>query len=109
MSYKIKTIPNFERELKGFAKKYRSIKNDLLSLSIQLSNNPRLGDEVIQDCYKIRMAISSKGKGKSKGARIITYIIVDEETVMLLSIYDKSEHSAIDTSKIKLLLNDIYK
>lgn len=40
------------------------------------------------------MAISSKGKGKSGGARVITLTVLISETdtnIVLLTIYDKSE------------------
>jgi len=86
MSYKIITIPTFDKELKSLSKKHRSIKVDLAYLGKQLLENPKRGDEILQNCYKIRMAIASKGKGKSGGARVITYIYIREETVYLLSI-----------------------
>ncbi|MCL4165465.1 UNVERIFIED_CONTAM: hypothetical protein GTU68_000936 [Idotea baltica] len=53
------------------------------------------------------MAIQSKGKGKSGGARVITYILVSEETVYLLSIYDKSELDNISDKELKDLLSYI--
>ncbi|WP_317045215.1 type II toxin-antitoxin system RelE/ParE family toxin [Algoriphagus halophilus] len=53
------------------------------------------------------MAISSKGKGKSGGARIITFVKITETTVFLLSIYDKSDKETIKDSELKELLNQI--
>ena len=50
------------------------------------------------------MSISSKGKGKSGGARIITCIKVVDENIILLSIYDKSEQSDIDSKLLSKLL-----
>ena len=53
------------------------------------------------------MAISDKGKGKSGGARVITYTVeVDEAsgTVTLLTIYDKGERESITSREIGLLL-----
>lgn len=108
MSYKIFAIPRFEKDLKRLAKKYRSIKDDLAELGEQLLDNPTLGDEVIENCYKIRLAITSKGKGKSSGARVITYVYVEDTTVFLLSIYDKSDQENIDDSEIRDLLKDIH-
>jgi mRNA-degrading endonuclease RelE of RelBE toxin-antitoxin system len=72
-----------------------------------LEINPKIGNEILQNCYKIRMAITSKGKGKSGGARVITYIYVQEETVYLLSIYDKSEHPTISDAVIRELIKNI--
>ena len=59
------------------------------------------------NCYKIRLAIKSKGKGKSGGARVITTVFVDEETVYLLDIYDKSEQSSISRAGLLTLLKDL--
>jgi hypothetical protein len=68
-----------------------------------------MGEPLGRDCYKIRMAITSKNKGKSGGARIITCVKVVNETVFLISIYDKSEKENIEDSKLKSLLeiNDL--
>jgi mRNA-degrading endonuclease RelE of RelBE toxin-antitoxin system len=107
MSYSITTIPPFERQLKRLIKKYPSILNDLALLSQELEENPTLGVLISNDCYKIRMAISSKGKGKSSGARVITYCLVEQETVVLLSIYDKSAQSTISDNEISDLLSFI--
>jgi hypothetical protein len=54
-----------------------------------------MGTSLGNNCYKIRLAIASKGKGKSGGARVITHIQLTKTTIFLLSIYDKSEQSDI--------------
>lgn len=69
------------------------------------SENPAIGKEIIPGCYKVRMAIASKGKGKSGGARIITHVHVSETTVYLLTIYDKSEQADISDNEVKYLLS----
>ncbi|MFA9213339.1 MAG: type II toxin-antitoxin system RelE/ParE family toxin [Candidatus Methylacidiphilales bacterium] len=104
MSYKIVPTHTFDRELKRLAKKHRSIKADVYELGEQLEENPTMGDEVIENCYKIRMAITSKNKGKSGGARVITYVYVAQETVFLLSIYDKGEQEDISNHELKELI-----
>ena len=53
------------------------------------------------------MAIASKGKGKSGGARVITYIQVTIHSVYLLTIYDKSNKDTVSDSEIKELLEQI--
>jgi mRNA-degrading endonuclease RelE of RelBE toxin-antitoxin system len=53
------------------------------------------------------MAIASKGKGKSGGARVITYIYIQEKTVYLLSIYDKSDHTSISDAVIRDLIKSL--
>jgi hypothetical protein len=100
MSYNILATSFFERELKTLAKKHRSLKNDLATLIEQLEQNPTTGTELGNNCYKIRLAIASKGKGKSGGARIITHVHVSAQNVYLIAIYDKSEMDNIDDKEI---------
>jgi mRNA-degrading endonuclease RelE of RelBE toxin-antitoxin system len=107
MSYRIVPTHTFDRELKRLAKKHRSIKADVYELGEQLEESPTMGDEVIEHCYKIRMAISSKNKGKSGGARVITYVYVAQETVFLLSIYDKGEQDDISNHELKELIDSL--
>jgi hypothetical protein len=107
MSYKIDTIAPFRKEAKKLIKKYPSLKSDLAELGSQLSTNPTAGTALGNNCYKIRLAITSKGKGKSGGARVITHFYVADNTVFLLSIYDKSDQENISDSQIKALLSFI--
>ena len=71
--------------------------------------DPIQGKPLGKDCYKIRMAVASKNKGKSGGSRVITCVKIIDETVILLSIYDKSDKESIEDSKLKSLLeiNDL--
>ena len=62
-------LPTFVKRLKELSKKYPSLKNDFSSLLKELEMNSRIGTELGKDCYKIRLAIKSKGRGKSGGAR----------------------------------------
>lgn len=106
MNYKIKTISVFERNLKKLAKKYPSIKEDFAVFLESLSLNPKQGIPLGNNSYKTRMKITStsKGKGKSSGARLITHIVVSQETVYLLTIFDKSEQENISDNQIKALI-----
>lgn len=105
MSYEIVAIPNFRKELKKLAKKYPSLKEEFAVLLDSLEVNPLQGVSLGNNCYKIRMAIASKGKGKSGGSRVITFVKISRTTVYLLSIYDKSEKENISDSELKELLN----
>lgn len=107
MSFRIELSSNFEKQLKKLLKKYPSIKSDVFELGKLLSKNPLTGTPLGRNCYKIRMAISSKSKGKSGGARVITHIQIINETVYLLSIFDKSEKDSILESEIDILLKEI--
>lgn len=105
MSYEILTIDSFDKQLKRLVRKYPSLKSEFTKLVIALKTDPKKGTSIGQECYKIRLAIASKGKGKSGGARIITYVAVSETTVFLLSIYDKSEQENINDKELIRLLN----
>lgn len=98
--------PKFKREAKRLIKKYASLKGELQSLAAKLTANPTKGVKISEDTYKIRLAVKSKGKGKSGGLRIITHVfakIVEEEdvrNVYLLAIYDKSDYESVKDSII---------
>ncbi len=109
MSYNILITSRFEKELKRLVKKFSSLKNEYEELILLLSNQPESGTYIGNNCYKIRLAIASKGKGKGKrgGARIITYIYHSAETVYLLSIYDKSEKTDLNANELKELISQL--
>ncbi len=108
MKYKVVYTDNFERELRRLAKKYRSIKNEVKELINSLEDEPKQGISIRKDCYKIRMAIKSKGKGKSGGSRIITHVVhVEDQMVYLLSIFDKSDQDNISDKELEKLLKAI--
>ena len=104
MSFDVIATEPFERKLKKLSKKYKSIKSDLSVVVEQLTENPTFGTPLGKGCYKIRIAITSKGKGKLGGARIITYVRILKETVFLLDIYDKSEQETISNKELKMLI-----
>lgn len=93
MSFEVLTTPEFESQSKALQKRHRSFKNDLKALVLSLMENPFQRTELSPGIRKIRMAITSKGRGKSGGARIITYTIITAESegrVYLMNAYDKS-------------------
>ena len=104
MSFNVKTITVFEKQAKRLIKKYPSLKRELGVLIELLKKHPKTGIPIGNDCYKIRLAISSKRKGKSGGARVITHLAYKNDIVYLLSVYDKSEISTITDKEIKELL-----
>jgi len=105
MSYKIEITRHFEREAKSLLKKYVSLKGELRELGKELSENPEKGTPLGNNVYKIRLAIASKGRGKSGGARVITYLKTEQGYVYLLSIYDKGERDTISDKEIEKILN----
>jgi len=107
MNYNVKTIAIFERQAKRLIKRYPSLRVELMELIQVLKKEPVQGESLDKNCYKVRLAISSKGKGKSGGARIITNLVVIDSIVFLLSIYDKSEKSSISDKELIALLKQI--
>lgn len=110
MVFEILAIVNFKRELKALSKRHRSIVNDVKNLIEDLKKDPNLGTEIAFGIRKIRMAITSKGRGKSGGARIITYTFIDNESgriLYLISIYDKADFSTVDLNLIKEIIDTI--
>ena len=85
------------------------MKNEYAELLDSLEKNPKMGTAIGKNCYKIRLSIESKGKGKSGGARVITHLVVrvNVEALYLLKIYDKSEKENISTSELNELLTEI--
>ncbi len=104
MSYKVVTIPPFDKQIKRLAKKYPSLRKEYPALIDSLEMDPRMGTGVGRNCFKIRLAIASKGKGRSGGARVITHVHVAGNMVFLLTIYDKSEKDDLSPNELDQLL-----
>ena len=106
MKYSIIPTLDFLKMVKKLSKRYPSLKSDLANLKESLLENPVQGDGLGNDCYKIRMAIESKNKGKSGGARVIICVKIVNESIYLLSIYDKSRQSTIRDEELDCLLKE---
>lgn len=105
MNYNVQITSYFKKQVKRLLKKYPSLKSELSNLFSSLEQDPNQGVSLGNNCYKIRIAIASKNKGKSGGARIITHVQIRENSVYILSIYDKSDQSNIDENEILNLIN----
>lgn len=107
MSYSIVPTHRFEKELKRLANKFPSLKKEFAQLIATISENPQAGSFVGNNCYKIRLAIASKGKGKSGVARVITHMYIASETVYLLTIYDKSEKADLKPNELQEIVKSL--
>ena len=110
MEVNISTGSEFKRQFKRLMKKYHTLLHDFDVWKQELKNNPLAGDDLGAGVRKIRMAINSKGKGKSGGARILMLnILLDAETrdITLLTIYDKGEISNVNDDYIKFLVENL--
>ena len=107
MNNKVLLTAFFLRKAKRLLKKYHTLQKSLIELENALILNPKTGISYGSNIYKVRLADESKGKGKSGGFRVITYVI--EETsnatnIYLITIFDKSEEASIDKDDIKEIL-----
>ena len=75
MANSVLITPYFEKKYKRFAKKFTSLDDELLALESDLKANPKLGESLGANIYKIRLASKDKGRGKSGGFRVITYLV----------------------------------
>jgi hypothetical protein len=74
---------------------------------VTLTNKPETGTLLGNNTYKIRLAIKSKGKGKSGGGRIITYMLTEDREIYFLTIYDKSELDSIDDKTLLTIISSL--
>lgn len=107
MSYNVIPTTRFAKEIKRLVKKFPSLKSEFTVLIKELTKKPNSGTFIGKNCYKIRLAIGSKGKGKSGGARIITYLYIETKTVYLLSIYEKGEKSDLRPNELNEMINSL--
>lgn len=107
MRYNVIPTPHFKKSAKVLLKRFGSLKSELRELETILQENPLHGIPLGNNSFKIRLAIKSKGKGKSGGARVITYVVTKESEIYLLEIYDKSKFSSIDDKIFQKLIAEI--
>jgi mRNA-degrading endonuclease RelE of RelBE toxin-antitoxin system len=112
MNNTVKPTPEFKRDLKPLAKKYKTLKQTIQQLEFELIENPYLGESYGHGIYKVRISDKSRGKGKSGGFRVLYYhlnITKDGIEMLLLNIFDKTETSTIKKADAVKQLNDILK
>ncbi len=117
MKIEVRTTKHFRKTAKPLLKKFPSFLDDLEKLEKDLIETPMLGESLGRNVYKIRLKIASKRKGKSGGARVITFIetelittvesLEERLTVNLLSVYDKSIRETISDYEIDFLIKNL--
>jgi len=110
MNFEIRITPDCLKSLKSLTKRHKSLKQDFVAFTESLKEDPFQGVELSPGIRKVRLAITSKGKGKSGGARVITYTFITTEKdgiVYLMDIYDKSDYSTVDVSVIKAMISNL--
>lgn len=103
--FRVITTSPFRKEAEKLKKKYPNIKNDFLALAERLKNDPINGNDSLgKNCFKVRMQISDKGNGESGGARVIINVIVEDNQVFVLSVYDKSDKDTVSEKELDNLI-----
>jgi mRNA-degrading endonuclease RelE of RelBE toxin-antitoxin system len=103
---KIDKSIEFKKNIKKLEKKYRSIEEDLEPLIQQLESGETPGDRISGNkypVYKVRVKNSDNKKGQSSGYRVIYYTITPE-SILLTTIYSKSERGNISNREIEDLI-----
>jgi len=111
MANRIVYSKTFIRKAKDLKKRHLSLVDDLARLESDLLENPRQGSDLGSGLYKVRLAVKSKGKGKSGGYRIITFLVSQSDAgiiINMLTIYDKSDESNIDKKYLVALVNELF-
>jgi mRNA-degrading endonuclease RelE of RelBE toxin-antitoxin system len=101
--------PEFKRNLRKLAKKYRHIKSDLQPILDQLATGTKPGDQIPQvryEVFKVRAKNSDTSKGKSGGYRLIYYVKGASE-VILVTVYSKTEQADVAPAEIRQIILDL--
>lgn len=106
--FDIQLTLQFQKDLKQLAKRYRSIRKDLDPLIAQLKKGDLVGDQLVglnREVFKVRLTNSDIRKGKSAGYRVI-YYIKTKASIVLITIYSKSDLSDISKQFIEDIIRD---
>ncbi|OCR01480.1 addiction module antitoxin [Oscillatoriales cyanobacterium USR001] len=104
----IKPTQEFQHNLRALSKKYRHIRSDVQGIIELLQAGELLGDKIPgtgYEVFKVRVKNSDIQKGKSGGYRLI-YYIKTLTTIILITIYSKSEQSDITAERIRQIVTD---
>jgi len=107
MNFSIYTTQPFDKKLKLLAKKFPSLKIEFAQLIALITSKPETGIPLGSNCFKIRMSIKSKGKGKSGGARVITFVYLQNKSVYLLTMYDKGEKTDLLPGELEEMIKSL--
>ena len=97
--------PEFKRNLRQLAKKYRHIHDDIQPIIDQLIAGDKPGDQItgIQvEVFKVRAGNSDARKGKSGGYRVLYQRKPD--AIVLITIYSKSDQADVTAAEIRRII-----
>ena len=102
---RIRMSEDFRAAFKRLKKRHKSLQQDFEKLLASLLENPIQGVELEGGVRKVRLAITSKGRGKSGGARVIIRVRIVDDELQLLYIYDKADYQNVSD----IFLRDVIK
>jgi len=102
------TVSRFDKEVKKLSKKYNLIKEDLNNFVVDFDNIHKEATSIKKNLYKVRLSNSNKNKGKRAGYRIYYYLKIND-TVYLLTIYDKSQIESINENTLNQYIEELSK
>jgi len=100
--------PEFKRNLRVLAKKYRHVRSDLQPVIDQLHAGQIVGDQVPGTqfaIFKTRVRNSDILKGKSSGYRVI-YYLKEPIRIILVTIYSTLDQGDISAAEIRRILKE---
>jgi len=102
----VRFTPEFKRNLRALAKKYRHIRSDIQPVIKQIQAGVSVGDQIPgtgHTIFKARVRNSDARKGKSGGYRLLYYLKTPSE-IILITIYSKLEQSDISVAQIRRIV-----
>lgn len=104
----VQFTPEFKRNLRTLAKKYRHIREDIEPIIVALQTGELPGDQVPgigHTIFKVRASNRDRAKGKSGGYRVIYYLRTTTD-IILVTIYSKTEQSDISMEQIRHIVSE---
>lgn len=104
----VEYTPEFKRNLRALAKKYRHVRSDVQPVIEQLQAGEAIGDQVPRTGYtifKVRVQNSDIQKGKSSGYRLIYHRKMLTH-IVLVTVYSKLDQGDISAEQIRRILRE---
>lgn len=110
IKYQVMEVKSFKKALLKLAKKYPSSIDKTEDLFEELEKGNLLGDDIPglrlkgNKVFKTRLENPDAKKGKSKGFRVIWYLVTTDKEIYPLTIYSKSDQEDIANKQLMQLI-----
>jgi mRNA-degrading endonuclease RelE of RelBE toxin-antitoxin system len=105
---RVEFTPEFKRNIRQLAKKYRHLQSDVQPVIAQLEAGQTPGTQIPRTGYtvfKVRIKNSDIQKGKRSGYRMV-YYLKTPELVLLITIYSKTEQGDVFAEQIHRIITE---